>query len=33
VVRMFVAEDTARASNVVRQLIRTETAAQGNANE
>ncbi|RKS88260.1 flagellar basal-body MS-ring/collar protein FliF [Sphingosinicella microcystinivorans] len=33
VVRMFVAEDTARASNVVRQLIRSETAAQGNANE
>ncbi|MBB4632822.1 flagellar basal-body MS-ring/collar protein FliF [Sphingosinicella soli] len=33
VVRMFVAEDTARASNVVRQLIRTETAAQGNSNE
>lgn len=33
VVRMFVAEDTARASNVVRQLIRSETATQGAAHE
>lgn len=29
VVRMFVSEDTARASNVVRQLLRTETAQGG----